>query len=132
MKKTYKEFSAELDETLGFAARKAVGRRMKMMARKGTVKMKKKLNMMRALPIAKARKRAMKWVRNWVKQRLIGKSKNLANISMGQKIPIDKKVDQKVKMMGSKVKAMVKKQTKLQIKKHKERKKQMMDARKGS
>ena len=132
MKKTYKEFSAELDETLGFAARKAVGRRMKMMARKGTVKMKKKLNMMRALPIAKARKRAMKWVRNWVKQRLIGKSKNLADISMGQKIAIDKKVDQKVKIMGSKVKAMVKKQTKLQIKKHKERKKQMMDARKGS
>ena len=84
MKKTYKEFSAELDETLGFAARKAVGRRMKMMARKGTVKMKKKLNMMRALPIAKARKRAMKWVRNWVKQRLIGKSINLADISMGQ------------------------------------------------
>ena len=132
MKKTYKEFSAELDETLGFAARKAVGRRMKMMARKGTVKMKKKLNMMRALPIAKARNRAMKWVRNWVKQRLIGKSKNLADISMGQKIAIDKKVDQKVKMMGSKVKAMVKKQTKLQIKKHKERKKQMMDARKGA
>ena len=132
MKKTYKEFSAELDETLGFAARKAVGRRMKMMARKGTVKMKKKINMMRALPIAKARKRAMKWVRNWVKQRLVGKSKNLADISMGQKIAIDKKVDQKVKMMGSKVKAMVKKQTKLQIKKHKVRKKQMMDARKGS
>ena len=127
MKKTYKEFSAELDETLGFAARKAVGRRMKMMARKGTVKMKKKINMMRALPIAKARKRAMKWVRNWVKQRLVGKSKNLADISMGQKIAIDKKVDQKVKMMGSKVKAMVKKQTKLQIKKHKQGKNKLMD-----
>ena len=132
MKKTYKEFSAELDETLGFAARKAVGRRMKMMARKGTVKMKKKLNMMRALPLDKARKRAMKWVRNWIKQRIVGKSKNMADLGMGQKIAIDKKVDQKVKMMGSKVKAMVKKQTKLQIKKHKERKKQMMDARKES
>ena len=105
---------------------------MKMMARKGTVKMMKILNMMRALPLDKARKRAMKWVRNWIKQRIVGKSKNMADLGMGQKIAIDKKVDQKVKMMGSKVKAMVKKQTKLQIKKHKERKKQMMDARKES
>ena len=40
--KTYNEFSDEIDEVLGFAARKAVGRRMKMMAKKSSTKMKKK------------------------------------------------------------------------------------------
>ena len=130
MKKTYKELRSEIDEAMGFAARRAVGRRMKMLARKGTTIRKKAINMMRALPIEKARKRAMKWVRNWVKQRLVGKSKNLADISIGQKIALDKKVDQKVKMMGAKAKAMVKKQTRAQIKKHRDRKKQLQAAEK--
>ena len=80
--------------------------------------------------IEKARKRAMKWVRNWIKQKLVGKSKNLADISIGQKVALDKKVDQKVKMMGAKVKAMVKKQTRAQIKKHRDRKKQLQAAEK--
>ncbi len=130
MKKTYKELRSEIDEAMGFAARRAVGRRMKMLARKGTTIRKKAINMMRALPIEKARKRAMKWVRNWVKQRLVGKSKNLADVSIGQKIALDKKVDQKMKMMGAKAKAMVKKQTRAQIKKHRERKKQLQAAEK--
>ena len=130
MKKTYKELRSEIDEAMGFAARRAVGRRMKLLAKKGTTIRKKAINMMRALPIEKARKRAMKWVRNWIKQRLVGKSKNLADISVGQKVAIDKKVDQKVKMMGAKVKAMVKKQTRAQIKKHRDRKKQLQAAEK--
>ena len=130
MKKTYKELRSEIDEAMGLAARRAVGRRMKILAKKGTTLRKKAINMMRALPIEKARKRAMKWVRNWIKQKLVGKSKNLADISIGQKVAIDKKVDQKVKMMGAKVKAMVKKQTRAQIKKHRDRKKQLQAAEK--
>jgi hypothetical protein len=46
--KTYKELSTEIDEVLGFSARKAVGRRMKILAKKASTKMKKKLNKMRA------------------------------------------------------------------------------------
>ena len=130
MKKTYKELRSEIDEAMGMAARRAVGRRMKLLSKKGTTIRKKAINMMRALPIEKARKRAMKWVRNWIKQKLVGKSKNLADISIGQKVAIDKKVDQKVKMMGAKVKAMVKKQTRAQIKKHRDRKKQLQAAEK--
>ena len=130
MKKTYKELRSEINEAMGMAARRAVGRRMKLLAKKGTTIRKKAINMMRALPIEKARKRAMKWVRNWIKQKLVGKSKNLADISIGQKVAIDKKVDQKVKKMGAKVKAMVKKQTRAQIKKHRDRKKQLQAAEK--
>ena len=130
MKKTYKELRSEIDEAMGMAARRAVGRRMKLLSKKSTTIRKKAINMMRALPIEKARKRAMKWVRNWIKQKLVGKSKNLADISIGQKVAIDKKVDQKVKMMGAKVKAMVKKQTRAQIKKHRDRKKQLQAAEK--
>jgi len=130
MKKTYKELRSEINEAMGMAARRAVGRRMKLLAKKSTTIRKKAINMMRALPIEKARKRAMKWVRNWIKQKLVGKSKNLADISIGQKVAIDKKVDQKVKMMGAKVKAMVKKQTRAQIKKHRDRKKQLQAAEK--
>ena len=34
--KTFKEMSTEVDEVLGFSARKAVARRMKMMAKKAS------------------------------------------------------------------------------------------------
>ena len=42
--KTFTEFSTELDEVLSFSARRAVGRRMKMLSKKASTKMKKKLN----------------------------------------------------------------------------------------
>ena len=58
MKKTYKELRSEINEAMGMAARRAVGRRMKLLAKKGTTIRKKAINMMRALPIEKARKRA--------------------------------------------------------------------------
>ena len=41
MKKTYKEFSTEIDEVLSFGARKAVGRRMKMLSRRSSTKVRK-------------------------------------------------------------------------------------------
>ena len=73
MKKTYKELRSEIDEAMGMAARRAVGRRMKLLSKKSTTIRKKAINMMRALPIEKARKRAMKWVRNWIKQNRVNK-----------------------------------------------------------
>ena len=44
--KTYNEFLLEIDEVLSFSARRAVGRRMKMMSKKASTKMKKKRNKM--------------------------------------------------------------------------------------
>ena len=93
--KTYNEFSDEIDEVLGFAARKAVGRRMKMMAKKSSTKMKKKRNKMKALSQDKAKQKAQKAVRNLIKQKTVGKSKDLKTMSIGQRVALDKKVDKK-------------------------------------
>ena len=116
--KTYNEFSDEIDEVLGFAARKAVGRRMKMMAKKSSTKMKKKRNKMKALSQDKAKQKAQKAVRNLIKQKTVGKSKDLKTMSIGQKVALDKKVDKKMKSMGGKVHALVNKFSKKIVKKH--------------
>ena len=105
--KTYKDLTGEIDEVLGFAARKAVGRRMKMMAKKSSTKMKKARNKMKALSIDNAKKKAQKAVRNLIKQKTVGKSKDLKTMSIGQKVALDKKVDKKMKSMGGKVHSLV-------------------------
>ena len=116
--KTYKELTGEIDEVLGFAARKAVGRRMKMMAKKSSTKMKKARNKMKALSIDNAKKKAQKAVRNLIKQKTVGKSKDLKTMSIGQRVALDKKVDKKMKSMGGKIHALVSKFSKKIIKKH--------------
>jgi len=116
--KTYNEFASELDEALGFAARKAVGRRMAMMAKKASTKFKKARNKMKAMSQGVAKKRAQKAVRNLIKQKTVGKSKDLASMSVGQKVALDKKVDKKIQSMGGKVHALVKKFQKKIVKKH--------------
>ena len=116
--KTYNEFSDEIDEVLGFAARKAVGRRMKMMAKKSSTKMKKARNKMKALSIDNAKKKAQKAVRNLIKQKTVGKSKDLKTMSIGQKVALDKKVDKKMKSMGGKVHSLVNKFSKKIVKQH--------------
>ena len=116
--KTYNEFSDEIDEVLGFAARKAVGRRMKMMAKKSSTKMKKKRNKMKALSQDKAKQKAQKAVRNLIKQKTVGKSKDLKTMSIGQRVALDKKVDKKMKSMGGKVHSLVNKFSKKIVKKH--------------
>ena len=116
--KTYNEFSTELDEVLGFAARKAVGRRMKMMAKKASTKMKKARNKMKALSFDNAKKKAQKAVRNLIKQKTVGKSKDLKTMSIGQKLALDKKVDKKMKSMGGKVHSLVTKFSKKIVKQH--------------
>ena len=116
--KTYKELTTELDEALGFAARKAVGRRMAMMAKKASTKFKKARNKMKAMSQGMAKKKAQKAVRNLIKQKTVGKSKDLASMSMGQKMTLDKKVDKKMKAMGGKVHALVNKFSKKIVKQH--------------
>jgi hypothetical protein len=116
--KTYKELTGEIDEVLGFMARKAVGRRMKMMAKKSSTKMIKARNKLKALSLGNAKKKAQKAVRNLIKQKTVGKSKDLGAMSIGQKIALDKKVDKRMKSMGGKVHALVNKFSKKIIKKH--------------
>ena len=122
MKKTYKEFSTEIDEVLSIGARRATGRRMKMLSKRASTKKKKERNMLRSLPIKKARLKSQKWVRNWFKQKLAGKGKDLTDISLGAKVNLEKKTDKKMKAMGAKVKGLVNKKIKLMIKKHRDRK----------
>ena len=121
--KTYNEFSDEIDEVLGFAARKAVGRRMKMMAKKSSTIMIKARNKLKALSLDSAKKKAQKAVRNLIKQKTVGKSKDLATMSLGQKASLEKKVDKKMKAMGGKVQTLVKKFQKKIVKKHRADKK---------
>ena len=116
--KTYKELTGEIDEVLGFAARKAVGRRMKMMAKKSSTKMKKKRNKMKSLSLDKAKQKAQKAVRNLIKQKTVGKSKDLKTMSIGQRVALDKKVDKKMKSMGGKVHSLVTKFSKKIVKQH--------------
>ena len=116
--KTYNEFLLEIDEVLSFSARRAVGRRMKMMAKKSSTKMKKKRNKMKALPQDKAHQKAQKAVRNLIKQKTVGKGKDLKAMSIGQKASLEKKVDKRMKAMGGKVHALVGRFQKKIIKKH--------------
>ena len=116
--KTYKDLTTEIDEILGFAARKAVGRRMAMMSKKASTKFKKARNKMKAMSQDMAKKKAQKAVRNLIKQKTVGKSKDLASMSMGQKVALDKKVNKKIQSMGGKVHALVKKFQKKIVKKH--------------
>ena len=122
MKKTYKEFSTEIDEVMSMGARRATGRRMKMLSKRASTKKVKERNMLRSLPIKKARLKAQKWVRNWVKQKLAGKGKDLTDISLGAKVNLEVKTDKKMKAMGAKAQALVNKKAKMMITKHKERK----------
>ena len=112
--KTWKE----LREALSMSQRKAVGRRMAQMSKKKSVQMKKARNKMKALSIDNAKKKAQKAVRNLIKQKTVGKSKDLKTMSIGQKVALDKKVDKKMKSMGGKVHSLVNKFSKKIVKQH--------------
>ena len=116
--KTYKELLDEIDEVLSLSARKAVGRRMAIMSKKSSTKMKKKLNKMKAMSQGKAKEKAQKAVRNLIKQKTVGKGKDLKAMSIGQKASLEKKVDKRMKAMGGKVHALVGRFQKKIIKKH--------------
>ena len=124
--KTFKELSTEVDEALSFSARRAVSRRMVKQNKKPSVQFRKAKNMLRVLPINKARKRAAKMVRAWVKQKLAGKVKDLAGMSVADKERLEIKADKKITKMGKKYIGLVRKKTKVIIKKHAARKKSLL------
>ena len=113
--KTFKDLFTEV---LSMTARRAVGRRMKMLARKASTKKKKEMNKFRALSQDKAKIRAQKAVRKRIMQKVVGKGKDLSTMSLAQKANIEKKTDKKLKAMGAKDHALVKKTSKLMVKKH--------------
>ena len=121
-----KTFKDMFDEVLSLSQRKAVGRRMKLLSKKSSTKMKKKLNKMRALSPDKAKKRAQKAVRKTIMQKIVGKGKDLATMSAGQKAGLEKKTDKRMKTMGARVQALVKKTSKQLVKKHRAAKQAMM------
>ena len=124
-----KTFKQMFDEVMSLAQRKAVGRRMKIMGKKASVQAKKKRNKMMALSQDKAKKRAQKAVRKTIMQKLVGKSKDLTTMSAGQKANIEKKTDKRMKTMGARVQALVKKSAKQMVKKHRAAKKAALAAR---
>ena len=112
--KTWKE----LIETLNMAQRKAVGRRMAMMAKKKSTQMKKARNKLRPWSKKQVHDKAQKVVRKFVMQKLAGKGKDLSDMSSAQKEKLEVKVDKKMK--GGKMNAFVKKKEMILAKKHKD------------
>ena len=95
--KTFKDLFTEV---LSMTARRAVGRRMKMLARKASTKKKKEMNKFRALSQDKAKIRAQKAVRKRIMQKVVGKGKDLSTMSIAQKANIEKKTDKRMKTIN--------------------------------
>ena len=118
MKKTYKEFDIELDEILGFAARKKLGRRLKLLAKRASTKFKKARNRLKQISIPKAKLRAGKAVRKFFMQKIAGKGKDISNLPFAQKERLEVLTNKKMK--GGKGKALVKRFMKKIMKKHRD------------
>ena len=116
--KTYKELSGELDEVMSFKARKALGRRLKQMAKKASTKFKKARNKLKKLPLAIYKKKAQKKVRKFFMQKTAGKGKDISSLPIAQKIRLEKMTDKKFPMGGRKATALVKRFMKKIIKQH--------------
>ena len=113
--KTYKDFQTEI---LGFSARKAKARAMSILNKKASTAKKKMRNMMKSLSQDDAKKKAEKAARKTMMQKILGKGKDLADLSIAQKEKLEKKTDEKVKKMGAAYQGLVKKMTKVVKKKH--------------
>ena len=113
--KTYKDFQTEV---LGFSARNAKARAMKLLSKKASTKKKKERNMMKALSQDDAKKKAEKSARKTIMQKVLGKGKDLADLSVAQKEKLETKTDAKIKKMGAAYKGLVKKMAKVVKKKH--------------
>ena len=113
--KTYKDFQTEV---LGFSARKAKARAMKLLSKKASTKKIKERNMMKALSQDDAKKKAEKSARKTIMQKVLGKGKDLADLSVAQKEKLETKTDAKIKKMGAAYKGLVKKMAKVVKKKH--------------
>ena len=116
--KTYNELSGELDEIMSFKARKALGRRLRQLAKKASTKFKKAKNKLKKLPLSMYKKKAQKKVRKFFMQKVAGKGKDISSLSIAQKIRIEKMTDKKFPMAGKKATALVKKFMRKIMKKH--------------
>ena len=116
--KTYKELSGELDEIMSFKARKALGRRLKQLAKKASTKFRKAKNKLKKLPLSMYKKKAQKKVRKFFMQKVAGKGKDISSLPIAQKIRIEKMTDKKFPMAGKKATALVKKFMRKIMKKH--------------
>ena len=108
----------ELIEFLNLSQRKAVGRRMAQMAKKKSTQMKKARNKLKPWPKPILHKKAQKAVRKFVMQKIVGKQKDLSDMSIAQKEKLEKLTDKKMK--GGKMKSFVKKKEKQLQMKHQE------------
>ena len=116
--KTYNELSGELDEIMSFKARKALGRRLKQLAKKASTKFRKAKNKLKKLPLSMYKKKAQKKVRKFFMQKVAGKGKDMSSLPIAQKIRIEKMTDKKFPMAGKKATALVKKFMRKIMKKH--------------
>ena len=121
--KTFNEL--RVDELLSFSARKAKGRAMRLMNKKSSTKKKKERNALRPLDMKKAEKKAQKSARKTIMQKVLGKGKDMADLSMAQKANLEKKTEKRVKKMGAAYKNLVKRMTKVVRKKHNEKMKDL-------
>ena len=121
--KTFEEFRDEVDQIseLDLGIRKAMARRLKILAKKASTKFKKEKNKLKALTQDMALKKGMKKARQVVMQKLAGKGKDLADLSVAQKEKLEKRADQAAKKMGGKYKALAKKFAKVIKKAHSKR-----------
>ena len=121
--KTFEEFRDEIDQIseLDLGIRKAMARRLKILAKKASTKFKKEKNKLKALTQDMALKKGMKKARQVVMQKLAGKGKDLADLSIAQKEKLEKRADQAAKKMGGKYKALAKKFAKVIKKAHTQR-----------
>ena len=124
-KKTYKQFieeQNEIYEILGFAARKKKARAMIIMMKKSAFKFKRKLKAMKTTMLRPdAERLGLKAVVNFVKQKIVGKGKDLKDMGVSAKMRVEKLAKKKMSQMGAKVKMMAKRFAKGIMIKHKER-----------
>jgi len=123
-KKTYKQFTEEqreINEILSFAARKKAARRMIQMAKKSSHKFLMKIKKIKPMAMADGIRLGAKKVLNFIKQKLVGKAKDLKDLGVSQKMRLEKLAKARAKRMGpAKLKIMAKKFAKGIIKKHRE------------
>ena len=121
--KSFEEFRDDVDQIseIDLGTRKAMARRLKIIGKKASTKFRKEKNKLKALSQDAALKKGMKRARQFVMQKLAGKGKDLADLSVAQKEKLEKRADQAAKKMGGKYKALAKKFAKVLKKAHAKR-----------
>ncbi len=121
--KSFEELRDDVDQIseVDIGTRKAMARRLKIIGKKASTKFRKEKNKLKALSQDAALKKGMKRARQFVMQRVVGKGKDLADLSPAQKEKVEKKADMAAKKMGAKYKALAKKFAKVIKKAHTQR-----------